>query len=62
MIRTDLSEPETGQTFIPHRPARPEKVDAGKRFVIQSEYQPAGDQPTAIREPVSYTHLTLPTK
>lgn len=53
MIRTDLSEPETGQTFIPHRPARPDKVDAGKRFVIKSDYQPAGDQPTAIAELVA---------
>lgn len=53
MIRTDLSEPETGQTFIPHRPARPAKVDAGKRFVIKSDYEPAGDQPTAIRELVA---------
>ncbi|KQM61918.1 MULTISPECIES: excinuclease ABC subunit UvrB [unclassified Sphingomonas] len=53
MIRTDLSEPETGQTFVPHRPARPEKVDAGKRFVIKSDYEPAGDQPTAIRELVA---------
>ncbi|KQM87585.1 excinuclease ABC subunit B [Sphingomonas sp. Leaf23] len=53
MIRTDLSEPETGQTFVPHRPARPAKVDAGKRFVIKSDYEPAGDQPTAIRELVA---------
>ncbi|WP_242415759.1 excinuclease ABC subunit UvrB [Sphingomonas panni] len=53
MIRTDLSEPETGQTFIPHRPARPAKVDAGKRFVIKSDYEPAGDQPTAIAELVA---------
>ncbi len=52
-IRTDLSEPETGQTFVPHRPARPAKVDAGKRFVIRSDYEPAGDQPTAIRELVA---------
>ncbi|KQN00459.1 excinuclease ABC subunit UvrB [Sphingomonas sp. Leaf25] len=52
-IRTDLSEPETGQTFIPHRPSRPAKVDAGKRFVIKSDYEPAGDQPTAIRELVA---------
>ncbi|WP_230769263.1 excinuclease ABC subunit UvrB [Sphingomonas sp. Leaf4] len=52
-IRTDLSEPETGQTFIPHRPSRPVKVDAGKRFVIKSDYEPAGDQPTAIRELVA---------
>ncbi|WP_294320070.1 excinuclease ABC subunit UvrB [uncultured Sphingomonas sp.] len=53
MIRTDLSEPETGQTFIPHRPVRPAKVDAGKRFVIKSDYAPAGDQPTAIAELVA---------
>jgi len=53
MIRTDLSEPETGQTFVPHRPARPAKVDAGKRFVIKSDYEPAGDQPTAIAELVA---------
>lgn len=49
-IRTDLSEPETGQTFIPHRPARPEKAEGGKRFKLVSDYQPAGDQPTAIAE------------
>ena len=52
-IRTDLSEPETGQSFIPHRPARPDKVDAGRPFVITSDYEPAGDQPTAIRELVA---------
>ncbi len=52
-IRTDLSEPETGQSFIPHRPARPDKVDAGRPFVIKSDYEPAGDQPTAIRELVA---------
>ncbi len=49
-IRTDLSEPETGQTFIPHRPARPDKAEGGKRFKLVSDYQPAGDQPTAIAE------------
>jgi excinuclease ABC subunit B len=36
--------------FVPHRPARPEKSEGGKRFVLVSEYQPAGDQPTAIAE------------
>ena len=34
--------------FVPHRPARPEKSEGGKRFKLVSEYQPAGDQPTAI--------------
>ncbi|MDQ4420680.1 excinuclease ABC subunit UvrB [Sphingobium sp. DEHP117] len=50
MIRTNLEEPETGVTFVPHRPARPEKAEGGKRFRIVSDYQPAGDQPAAIEE------------
>ncbi|MFO1261546.1 MAG: excinuclease ABC subunit UvrB [Sphingomonadaceae bacterium] len=49
-IRTNLAEPETGQSFIPHRPARPEKVEGGKLFKLVSDYQPAGDQPRAIDE------------
>ena len=36
--------------FIPHRPARPEKSEGGKKFKLVSEYEPAGDQPTAIAE------------
>src|SRR5215469_11511167 len=36
--------------FVPHRPARPEKSEGGKRFRLVSEYQPAGDQPTAIAD------------
>ncbi|MBO9557229.1 MAG: excinuclease ABC subunit UvrB [Caulobacter sp.] len=34
----------------PHRPARPEKSEGGKKFKLVSDYQPAGDQPTAIAE------------
>ncbi|RSV18439.1 excinuclease ABC subunit UvrB [Sphingomonas sp. ABOLG] len=49
-IRTSLAEPETGENFVPHRPQRPEKVEGGKPFKLVSDYQPAGDQPTAIRE------------
>ncbi|MCE7795917.1 excinuclease ABC subunit UvrB [Sphingobium sufflavum] len=49
-IRTNLSEPETGQNFIPHRPARPDKVEGGKPFTLVSDYSPSGDQPTAIAE------------
>ena len=49
-IRTSLAEPETGDAFVPHKPARPDKAEGGKKFVIQSDYEPAGDQPTAIRE------------
>src|SRR5256885_7507590 len=49
-IRTSLAEPETEQTFVPHRPPRPDKAEGGKAFRIMSEYEPAGDQPTAIKE------------
>ncbi|HEY1125328.1 MAG TPA: excinuclease ABC subunit UvrB [Sphingobium sp.] len=49
-IRTTLDEPETGASFVPHRPARPEKAEGGKLFKLVSDYQPAGDQPTAIKE------------
>lgn len=52
-IRTTLDEPETGQSFIPHRPARPDKVEGGKRFKLVSDYSPAGDQPAAIEELVA---------
>ncbi|MFZ9396776.1 MAG: DEAD/DEAH box helicase family protein, partial [Erythrobacter sp.] len=53
VIRRGLDEPETGAEFVPHRPARPEKADGGKPFKLVSDYQPAGDQPTAIAELVS---------
>ncbi len=49
-IRTSLAEPETGESFVPHRPARPEKSEGGRRFELVSDYQPSGDQPRAISE------------
>ncbi|GAA0727157.1 excinuclease ABC subunit UvrB [Sphingomonas japonica] len=49
-IRTSLDEPDTGQNFIPHRPARPAKAEGGRPFKLVSDYRPAGDQPEAIRE------------
>ena len=52
-IRTNLAEPETGPSFVPHRPARPPKVEGGKPFKLVSEYEPSGDQPTAIAELVA---------
>ncbi|HXC56783.1 MAG TPA: DEAD/DEAH box helicase family protein, partial [Rhizomicrobium sp.] len=39
--------------FVPHRPARPEKSEGGRKFVLVSDYQPAGDQPTAIHDLVA---------
>ncbi|MDO8977695.1 MAG: DEAD/DEAH box helicase family protein, partial [Afipia sp.] len=43
---------EDGQVKIwaPHRPPRPEKSEGGVRFELKSEYEPKGDQPTAIKE------------
>ena len=43
---------EDGATKVwtPHRPPRPEKSEGGVRFEIKSEYEPKGDQPTAIAE------------
>ncbi|MGC4253077.1 MAG: excinuclease ABC subunit UvrB [Sphingobium sp.] len=52
-IRTSLAEPETGEDFVPHRPARPEKTEGGKPFRLVSDYAPSGDQPTAIAELVA---------
>jgi len=49
-IRTSLAEPETAETYIPHRPARPDRAEGGKAFELVAEYEPAGDQPTAIKE------------
>jgi excinuclease ABC subunit B len=50
VIRRGLDEPETGPEFVPHRPARPDKSMGGIPFKLVSDYEPAGDQPTAIAE------------
>ncbi len=57
IIRRGLEEPDTVGTFTPHRPERPSKLEGGRPFKIVSDYEPAGDQPTAIRELVD-TALT----
>ncbi|MCA6114759.1 excinuclease ABC subunit UvrB [Bradyrhizobium sp. WSM 1738] len=38
------------KVWTPHRPPRPEKSEGGVRFEIKSDYEPKGDQPTAIAE------------
>ncbi|WP_137679717.1 excinuclease ABC subunit UvrB [Aurantiacibacter suaedae] len=53
VIRRGLEEPDTSGAFVPHRPARPEKMAGGKPFKLVSEYEPAGDQPTAIADLVA---------
>ncbi|WP_199554042.1 excinuclease ABC subunit UvrB [Sandaracinobacteroides hominis] len=52
-IRTSLADVPLAADFVPNRPARPEKSEGGRRFVLQSDYQPAGDQPAAIAELVA---------
>jgi excinuclease ABC subunit B len=46
----DLNE---AALWRPHRPARPEKTEGGRRFQLVSDYEPAGDQPAAIAELVN---------
>src|SRR3546814_16646860 len=52
-IRTSLDEIDTAEGYVPHRPARPDKVEGGKRFELVSDYEPAGDQTTEIKELVA---------
>jgi excinuclease ABC subunit B len=42
-----------GPEFVPHRPPRPDKSEAGVALQIQSELEPKGDQPSAIAELVA---------
>jgi len=42
--------PDDAPDWVPHRPARPEKSEGGVPLKIVSEYEPRGDQPTAIAE------------
>ena len=39
-----------GQLWTPHRPERPEKSEGGIEIKMVSDYEPAGDQPTAIAD------------
>ena len=39
-----------GKLWTPHRPARPPKTEGGIEIRMVSDYEPAGDQPTAIAD------------
>ncbi|XBQ04642.1 MAG: excinuclease ABC subunit UvrB [Stappia sp.] len=41
---------KNGEAWVPHRPERPEKSEGGVEIVLKSEYEPKGDQPTAIAD------------
>lgn len=53
VIRRGLEEPDTSGNFTPHKPLRPDKSMGGRPFKLVSDYQPAGDQPTAIADLVA---------
>ncbi|MBU2403969.1 MAG: excinuclease ABC subunit UvrB [Alphaproteobacteria bacterium] len=44
---------KNGEMWVPHRPARPEKSEGGVAIKMVSDFEPAGDQPVAIRDLVS---------
>ncbi|PTM95215.1 excinuclease ABC subunit UvrB [Mycoplana dimorpha] len=41
---------KNGEIWTPHRPPRPEKSEGGIPIRMVSDYEPAGDQPTAIAD------------
>jgi excinuclease ABC subunit B len=41
---------KNGQIWTPHRPARPDKSEGGITIKMVSDFEPAGDQPTAIKD------------
>ena len=53
VIREGLAEPQTDENFVPHKPVRPEKSEGGRAFELVSDFEPSGDQPTAIKELVA---------
>ncbi len=50
LILNGRPEFKDDKIWVPHRPPRPDKSEGGVRFVIKSDYEPKGDQPTAIRD------------
>ncbi|MET0640865.1 MAG: excinuclease ABC subunit UvrB [Jiangellaceae bacterium] len=44
---------KNGELWVPHRPARPEKSEGGVPIKMVSDFEPAGDQPQAIKDLVA---------
>ncbi len=49
-LRPQLEDLPTPEVFVPYKPERPEKTESGVSLKSVSEFEPKGDQPTAIRE------------
>jgi len=41
---------KNGEPWTPHRPVRPQKSEGGVSFKMVTPFEPAGDQPTAIKD------------
>ncbi len=50
LIEHGRAEVEGAPAWVPHRPERPEKLEGNIPFRLSTEYEPKGDQPTAIAE------------
>jgi len=50
LLREGRAEFKGAVAWTPHRPARPEKSEGGRRLVIKSDFKPQGDQPQAIAQ------------
>ena len=49
-LRPQLEDLPTPEIFVPFKPERPAKTEAGVALKTVSEFEPKGDQPTAIEE------------
>jgi excinuclease ABC subunit B len=52
-LRPDIGVLPDTTGFVPFKPPKPPKSEGGKLFKIVSEFEPKGDQPTAIEELVN---------
>ena len=50
LLREGRDEFRAQPLWAPHRPPRPDKSEGGRKLVIKSDFDPKGDQPTAIKD------------
>jgi excinuclease ABC subunit B len=50
LLREGRDEFRAQPLWTPHRPPRPDKSEGGRTLVIKSDFDPKGDQPTAIKD------------
>jgi excinuclease ABC subunit B len=50
LLREGRDEFRGQPLWTPHRPPRPDKSEGGRTLVIKSDFDPKGDQPTAIKD------------